>query len=284
MMSIARAVRCVAHRPQSARAFGVAAGQDAWRHDKKAFAKWCKDATSAGASREKRELYGFLGIAFGDVDANRDGIIDAKEFDVLCEKVAALPRRFGFAPSWEKEYDGDKDKRTKARQAIFDSIDTRNGPARGVIGMKQFVRWANDHIAKKVTTVDLKSRVDFFNIEDYDEKTFLAYLEHALDNPTSSAFATFYQFLLTIFVEADKDCKGQITRDQLDNLLERAARVPRLFGLAPMTASKEERDKVFASMDSNNEGYITFRKFMRWTVEHTTVKVKMHKSGWGYKK
>lgn len=259
-------------------------GTDAWRHDKAAFADWCRKGTAPGANKEKKEFYGFLGTAFGDVDANNDGIIDGPEFDTLCEKVAALPRRFGFAPSWEKEYGGDLQRRTDARKAIFDSIDTKNGPARGTIGLGQFVTWANAHVAKKVGTVDLKSRVDFNHIEGYDEKTFLSYLDHALTNPTSSAFTTYYQFLLKIFIEADKDCKGTISRAQLDPLLERAAQVPRQFGLAPMTASKEFRDAVFASMDTNNSGNVTFRKFLRWTVEHSKGKIQSIKAGTGFHK
>merc|ERR1711862_286823 len=69
------------------------------------------------------------------------GLINAKEFDLLCEKVAALPRRFGLAPSWEKEYGGDRSKRKAARAAMFYDIDTRNGPERGTIGLKQFLAW-----------------------------------------------------------------------------------------------------------------------------------------------
>jgi len=41
---------------------------------------------------------------------------------------------------------------------MFDAIDTRNGPARGVLGLKQFVRWARDNIFGKVVTVDMKTR------------------------------------------------------------------------------------------------------------------------------
>jgi len=117
----------------------------------------------------RRELYGFLATAFGDVDGNRDGLINASEFDLLCEKVAALPRRYGMAPSWEKEYNGDVEARIKARTAMFHALDTRNGPARGTIGLKQFVRWAREHIVKKVGTLDMKSKVDFNHVQDYDE-------------------------------------------------------------------------------------------------------------------
>jgi hypothetical protein len=284
-MMIARTSKSVVQRPIWVRTCAASPwGGDKWRYDKNAFAQWCKESVAPGPSKAKREMYGFLGIAFGDVDANKDGFIDHKEFDLLCEKVASLPRRFGFAPSWEKEYGGDVEKRRAARKAQFDALDTRNGPARHVLGLKQFTRWASDHIIQKVATIDLKSKVDFYHIEDYDETTFLNYLEHALNNPQSSAFASFYEFMLSIFIEADVDCMGQITREQIDILLDRAAHVPRVFGLAPSSGTKEHRDKIFASMDENNEGYVTFRKFLAWTVDHTKLKIKMQKAGEGYKK
>merc|ERR1719323_3061012 len=182
-------------------------GSDHWRHDKNTFKVWCTEAMLSG-TKAQRELYGFLAVAFGDVDGNRDGLINAAEFDLLCEKVAALPRRYGMAPSWEKEYNGCVEARTKARAAMFHALDTRNGPARGTIGLKQFVRWAREHIVKKVGTLDMKSKVDFNHVQDYDEETFMNYLENALHNPSSGAYSSLYQFLLTIFVESDKACKG----------------------------------------------------------------------------
>jgi len=272
-------------RPVTARAFAAHSpwGSDSWRNNKNDFCIWCKGAVQDG-TKAQRELYGFLAVAFGDVDANKDGLINAKEFDLLLEKVASLPRRFGLAPSWEKEYGGDRKRRAAARKELFDSIDTRNGPARGALGLKQFVRFAKDHIVGKVATLDMKSKVDFARIEDYDEVTFINYLEHAVNTPTSSAYAALYKFLLTIFVEADVNCKGTINRQEFDAIVDRAAVVPRQFGLAPPGSSKELRDKIFNLMDDNSSGTITFRKFMNWTVTHAKGKIQDHRSGMGYKK
>merc|ERR1712107_878524 len=244
---------------------------------------WCKDSVIPG-TKAQRELYGFLAMAFGDVDANKDGLITVKKFDLLLEKAAALPRRFGMAPSWEKEYDGDRKKRHAARQAMFDALDTRNGPARGVLGLKQFVRFATDHITKKVATLDLKSKVDFRHIAEYDEKTFLNYLEYAVNNPSSGAYASLYEFLLTLFVEADTKNKGTIDRSEFDLIIDRAAMVPRQFGLAPAGSSKALRDQIFQSMDDNNSGTITFRKFVAWTVTHAKGKIELQRAGKGFKK
>merc|ERR1719330_1652217 len=93
-----------------------------------------------------------------------------------------------------------------------------------------------------------------------------------------------YKFLLTIFVEADVNCKGTINRQEFDAIVDRAAMVPRQFGLAPPGSSKELRDKIFNRMDDNNSGTITFRKFVNWTVTHAKGKIHDHRSGMGYKK
>jgi len=85
-------------------------------------------------------------------------------------------------------------------------------------------------------------------------------------------------------VESDKLCKGTIDREEFDVLVDRAAVVPRQFGLAPVGSSTELRDKFFAAMDDNNSGTITFRKFLAWTVEHSKLKISKQRSGEGYKK
>merc|ERR1712179_303849 len=73
-------------------------GTDHWRHDKQAFKAWAKEASEPGSSKAKRELYGFLALSFGDVDTDKDGLINAEQFDQLLAEVAALPRRCGLGP------------------------------------------------------------------------------------------------------------------------------------------------------------------------------------------
>jgi len=42
-------------------------------------------------SKAKREFYGYLQMSFSDVDVDKDGKINAQDFNDLCEKVAAMP-------------------------------------------------------------------------------------------------------------------------------------------------------------------------------------------------
>lgn len=159
--------RTSALRMQTPRAFAAVAspwGSDTWRYDKNSFLEWCTKAAEDPKSRARRELYGMLAMRFGDTDVDKDGKINAQEFDVLCEDVASLPRRFGLAPSWEKEY-GNVERRTASRKAMFDMLDIRQGPARGWLGLEQFVKWAIDHLITKVATIDVSADVDYYHIQ-----------------------------------------------------------------------------------------------------------------------
>jgi len=224
-----------------------------------------------------------LTMAFGDVDVDKDGKINGAEFDFLCEKVASMPRRFGLAPSWQAAYGGSVEKRTAGRKAMFDTIDSKQGAARGWIGCAQFVDWANTHIAGKVSTLGA-GEVDLYHVASYGEADLLRVLEAAVTNKNSIEYAGLYEFLLTLFVEVDENCRGEISFAEFNGLVERAAVVPRTFGLAPPDGTAEERKAIFGSMDDTKTGLITFRKFLEWVVVHLGAKVAAQKAGKGYKK
>jgi hypothetical protein len=253
-------------------------GGETWRVDRTAFLNFCREASKPEPTKAKREWSGFLTLAYADVDASKSGMINAAQFDTLCEHVAVLPRRFGLAPTWEVEYGGSMDKRTAARKAMFDKIDTMNGPARGWIGAAQFIRWATDHVASRVATdVEAASAtgkmVDFYHVENYDKDDFVKAIKVAVSDKKSPEFARLYEFLLAVFVEEDVDCQGVVTLDQFHRLVTRAAKVPREFGLAPPTTSDERVAELYKSMEDSRMKGVTFRKFLAWSVQHLEEKV-----------
>lgn len=251
-------------------------GVSAWRHDKTAFLKFCEEASADTPGAAKREWNGFLALQFADVDGDKDGKITAVEFDVLCESVAKLPRRFGLAPTWEVEYDGDVAKRTAAREKMFHAIDGMHGPTRGWIGCAQFIHWATAHVSGKVAEVT-KTAVDFNHVDNYSKKDFLKAVDKAVHDPKSAEHQNFYEFLLTVFVEEDHACKGVVDRAGFARLVDRAAHVPRHFGLAPPSADAARITELYEQMEDKRFGGVTFRKFLEWTTEHTKAKIEAYK-------
>merc|ERR1712146_164165 len=122
------------------------------------------------------------------------------------------------APTWEIEYDGDIAKRTATRQKMFDAIDGMHGPARGWIGCAQFIHWATNHVAAKVADAKAPS-VDFYHVADYSKQDFLKAIDNAVHDPKSQDHQNFYEFLLTIFVEEDHQCKGVVSKEAFARLL-----------------------------------------------------------------
>lgn len=253
-------------------------GGDAWRTDKNAFKTLILKAASGGAAPERRELFGYLAISFGDVDADKDGFITPDEFDELMEKVASLPRRFGMAPSWILEFGGDLNKRTASRRAMFDGVDSAKA---GKIGLTQFIEWAYGHIFLKAKTIDF-GKVDLAHLGQYTKADFLEYMEIALKDPTSGSGTTLYNFLLTVFVTVDESNSGKIDASNFDALITAAAETPRFFGLAPLESNAADRKAIFDLMDDTKSGHVTFRKFLKWTFKHALQKIDDNKAGLGY--
>merc|ERR1711982_165812 len=100
--------------------------------------------------------------------------------------------------------------------------DTKAGPARGVLGLDQFVEWAFEHVVAKVGKVPAKD-VGLYHVQDYSEAEYLDFIARAVNNDGSYERSSFYNFILNCFVEADEQCQGRITQDQFDKLLTRAA-------------------------------------------------------------
>jgi len=255
-------------------------GEDHWRHDKLAFVQWAKKAMED--TKERREFYGFLSLAFGDVDTDKDGFITPRQFDRFLEKVAAVPRRYGLAPLSTVNYED----RLAMHTAMFNAIDTAGGPARGKLALDQVVAWSFEHVAGKISQVP-EHDVGLYHPENYTEETYIAFVEKAVNNPGSYEHASFYNFILNCFVEADTESKGRITYDQFHKLLTRAAVVPRTFGLAPDTVDEETRKAMFASMELSRGGkklgFVTHRVFWEWTVKHVAKKIELQKAGKGWR-
>jgi len=249
-----------------------------WQCEKTEFKRWCKAAIENPMGNEKRELYGFLSECFLDADGDRDGRIGPDEFDFLIEKAAAIPRRFGLAPSWSEAY-GDISNRMQARQQMFNAMNVDHT---GKIGLEEWIRFSIAHITEKVRSMD--NTMDFQHLEKHGQEEMVKYCAVAVRDPHSEQYKSLYEHLFKTFVESDVEENGAIRREQFDVLIEDAAKAPRVVGLAPSSSQtyateahkNAARDQMFQAMDTNGTGLITFDKFLAWSVEHIAGKVQAY--------
>jgi len=247
-----------------------------WQTNASSFAPWVRAAVEKPRSQERRELYTFLTDCFMDADADRDGFVNGEEFDFLCEKAAALPRRFGLAPSWRDQY-GTVEARQVGRQELFKKIDSSH---RGTIGMDDWIQYAFQHVAEKVKGMD-QGTMDFADLPKAGKDKFIAFLKVATSDRKSREGTELYMFLFNNFVAADKEAKGAVTAEQFDYLVELSAEAPRVLGLAPKSSDMfksvddriASRKQLFAGMDKDGGGTISFDEYLEYTFNHIAGKV-----------
>merc|ERR1711913_225941 len=109
--------------------------------------------------------------------------------------------------------------------------------------------------------------------EDFTKEEYVAYVDEAVNKPDSIASTTLYNYLLTLFVEADVECKGRISYEQFDGLVEIAAASPRHFGLAPAGRDAAERRRMFDAIDGADgfkpRNRIAMGQFLNWSTSLT---------------
>jgi len=119
--------------------------------------------------------------------------------------------------------------------------------------------------------------VNSFNKSKED---FIWFIKKATSNRKSDAHSELYHALLKMFVDADTNFDGLVSRESFSKLVDKAASIPRAYGYAPpdseLYKSDEERDaarkKMFDSMDLKSTGVITFDEWYRFSMEHIAAK------------
>lgn len=116
------------------------------------------------------------------------------------------------------------------------------------------------------------------------EKTkeeFVVWIRQAVQDRKSESFVELYQFLVQVFVRADRYLKGKVDIAYFDSMIEEAAALPRLHGFAPETSSlyssagarMTARAQMFRSMDDNGDSYITLDEWIDFALRHIQAKI-----------
>merc|ERR1711862_517644 len=96
----------------------------------------------------------------------------------------------------------------------------------------------------------------------------------------SYSYSELYHSLLKIFVDADTNKDGLVSKASFSKLIDAAASMPRAYGYAPADselyktdADKDAaRQKMFDSMDLKATGVITFDEWLKFCREHIAAK------------
>merc|ERR1712190_513665 len=91
-----------------------------------------------------------------------------------------------------------------------------------------------------------------------------------------------YDFLCECFMDADSKKDGLVKAAEFDFLVEKAATLPRRFGLAPMWTEQYNdiaqrqvgRAQMFATMDTDGNGSIGLEEWINFSLKHIAEKVR----------
>ena len=95
------------------------------------------------------------------------------------------------------------------------------------------------------------------NTFNKSKEDFIWFVKKAVTDKKSYSHSEMYHSLLKLFVDADTNKDGLVSRASFSNLIDEAAAMPRAYGYAPTDAdmwkNQEEKDasrqKMFDSMD-----------------------------------
>merc|ERR1712189_93174 len=112
------------------------------------------------------------------------------------------------------------------------------------------------------------------------KEDFIWFVKKAVQDKKSYSYSELYHSLLKIFVDADTNRDGLVSKNSFSKLIDAAASMPRAYGYAPADsdlykteeAKDAARQKMFDSMDLKATGVITFDEWLKFCREHIAAK------------
>merc|ERR1712098_957070 len=118
------------------------------------------------------------------------------------------------------------------------------------------------------------------NTFNKSKEDFIWFVKKAVQDKKSYSYSELYHSSLKIFVDADTNRDGLVSKASFSKLIDAAASMPRAYGYAPADSdlykTEEEkniaRQKMFDSMDLKATGVITFDEWLKFCREHIAAK------------
>merc|ERR1712142_1155771 len=119
------------------------------------------------------------------------------------------------------------------------------------------------------------------NTFNKSKEDFIWFVKKAVQDKKSFSHSELYHSLLKLFVDADTNKDGLVSKGSFSKLIDAAATMPRAYGFAPADSdlykTEAEKDaarqKMFDSMDLKSTGVITFDEWFKFCEEHIAAKV-----------
>merc|ERR1711917_152697 len=118
------------------------------------------------------------------------------------------------------------------------------------------------------------------NTFNKSKEDFIWFVKKAVQDKKSFSHSELWDSLLKLFVDADTNRDGLVSKGSFSKLIDEAATMPRAYGFAPADAdlykTEAEKDaarqKMFDSMDLKSTGVITFDEWLKFCREHIAAK------------
>merc|ERR1712059_99643 len=201
-----------------------------------------------------------------EADVNSDGLVSRAGFSKLVDAAAAIPREFGYAPKDEELYKSQYEK-DSARQKMFDSMDLK---ATGVITFDEWLKFAMEHIEKKVATLAPHPILNHGNVIQ-----FTAFIKKALVKG-SPEYKELYWYLLEIFTDNDNDKDGNVTMRAFPEMVDKLVSLPTELGIMHevtdlFTATGAQRAathrKLFKQYNTRGDGSMSWDEWLNLSLE-----------------
>jgi len=136
-------------------------------------------------------------------------------------------------------------------------------------------------MTNNVEMTDVAEKDDFANNFNKTNEDFVWFAKKAVSDKKSDAYNELFQTLLKMFVDADTNKDGLVSRGSFSKLIDHAAKIPRLYGYAPddgdLYRNEEEktaaRTRMFYAMDRKHSGVVTFDEWLEFCLQHIAAKV-----------
>merc|ERR1712029_66936 len=135
-------------------------------------------------------------------------------------------------------------------------------------------------LTELTTDFIMSSPTTAVNTFNKSKEDFIWFVKKAVQDKKSYSYSELYHSLLKIFVDADTNRDGLVSKASFSKLINAAASMPRAYGYAPVDSdlyrTEEEketaRQKMFDSMDLKSTGVITFDEWLKFCREHIAAK------------